>query len=211
MPTTEQQLSGKVADEDELLSLPPQMPMRRRSAYTSEVIMSKTLCGGWAPCHEEVSGHQVVKTSHGKSLVKKKVIMNAEQIAVVQSTFEKVHPRSDATAEMFYTRLFELDPSVKSLFKGDMKEQGRKLMHMIGLAVRGLHRLETLVPAIQGLGTRHVGYGVKNEHYDTVGAALLWTLEQGLGRDFTPEVKEAWAEAYHLLTSVMQEADVVAH
>ena len=129
--------------------------------------------------------------------------MNAEQIAVVQSTFEKVHPFSDTTAEMFYTRLFELDPSVQSLFKGDMKEQGRKLMHMIGVAVRGLNRLETLAPAMQGLGERHVGYGVKDEHYDTVGAALLWTLEQGLGGDFTPEVKEAWAEAYHLLTSVM--------
>src|SRR5207237_5714977 len=113
--------------------------------------------------HEEVSGPQVVKTSHGKSLVKKKVIMNAEQIIVVQSTFEKVHPRSDATAEMFYTRLFELDPSVKSLFKGDMKEQGRKLMHMIGLAVRGVHWLEKLVLAIQGLGARHVGFVVKAE------------------------------------------------
>ena len=137
--------------------------------------------------------------------------MNAEQIAAVQSTFEKVHPLSDATAEMFYNRLFELDPSVQSLFKGDMKEQGRKLMHMISLAVSRLNQLETLAPAIQDLGTRHAGYGVKDEHYDTVGAALLWTLEQGLGGDFTPEVKEAWAEAYHLLTDVMKEATVAVH
>src|SRR5262249_28238363 len=128
-------------------------------------------------------------------LVKKEVIMDAAQIAVVQSTFDKVRPLSDTTAEMFYTRLFELDSSVQALFKGDMKAQGRKLMHMIGLAVSGLNRLETLVPAVQDLGTRHVDYGVKHEHYDTVGAALLWTLEQGLGEDFTPEVKEAWAEA----------------
>jgi hemoglobin-like flavoprotein len=143
--------------------------------------------------------------------VKKEVIMNAEQIAAVQSTFEKVHPLSDITAEMFYNRLFELDPSVQSLFKGDMKEQGRKLMHMISLAVSRLNRLETLVPAVQALGTRHVDYGVKHEHYDTVGAALLWTLEQSLGGDFTPEVKEAWAEAYHLLTDVMKEAAVAVH
>jgi hemoglobin-like flavoprotein len=139
------------------------------------------------------------------------MIMNAEQIAAVQSTFEKVHPLSDTTAEMFYNRLFELDPSVQSLFKGDMKEQGRKLMHMISLAVSRLNRLETLVPAVQALGTRHVDYGVKDEHYDTVGAALLWTLEQGLGGDFTPEVKEAWAAAYHLLTGVMKEAAVAVH
>jgi hemoglobin-like flavoprotein len=143
--------------------------------------------------------------------VKKDMIMNAEQIAAVQSTFEKVHPLSDTTAEMFYNRLFELDPSVQSLFKGDMKEQGRKLMHMISLAVSRLNRLETLVPAVQALGTRHVDYGVKNEHYDTVGAALLWTLEQGLGGDFTPEVKEAWAEAYHLLTGVMKEVAVAVY
>ena len=137
--------------------------------------------------------------------------MNAKQIAVVQSTFEKVHPLSDTTAEMFYNRLFELDPSVQALFTGDMQEQGRKLMRMIGLAVRSLHRLETLVPAVQGLGIRHVSYGVQHEHYDTVGAALLWTLEQGLGKDFKPEVKEAWAEAYHLLTDVMKEAAVAVH
>jgi len=81
-------------------------------------------------------------------------------------------------------------------------------MHMISLAVSMLNRLETLIPAVQALGTRHVDYGVKHEHYDTVGAALLWTLEQSLGGDFTPEVKEAWAEAYHLLTDVMKEAAV---
>jgi hemoglobin-like flavoprotein len=131
----------------------------------------------------EVSGHQGVKTSHGKSLVKKEVIMNAEQIAVVQSTFEKVHPLSDTTAEMFYYRLFELDPSVKSLFKGDMKEQGRKLMHMIGVAVRGLHRLETLVPTVQGLGRRHMGYGVKNERWNRLaldaGTRSRWRLYAG--------------------------------
>jgi hemoglobin-like flavoprotein len=84
-------------------------------------------------------------------------------------------------------------------------------MHMISLAVSRLNRLETLIPAVQALGTRHVDYGVKHAHYDTVGAALLWTLEQGLGGDFTPEVKEAWAEAYHLLMGVMKEAAVAVH
>jgi len=152
-----------------------------------------------------------VKTEHKNSLVKKDEMMNDEQIAVVQSTFKKVQHLSDIIAEMFYNRLFELDPSVRTLFKGDMKEQGRKLLHMIGLAVSRLNQLETLVPVVQALGVRHVGYGVKSEHYDTVGAALLWTLEQGLGGDFTPEVKEAWDEAYNLLTGVMKEVAVAVH
>jgi hemoglobin-like flavoprotein len=87
----------------------------------------------------------------------------------------------------------------------------RTFCNPLSLAVSRLNRLETLVPAVQALGTRHVGYGVKDEHYDTVGAALLWTLERGLGGDFTPEVKEAWAEAYHLLTGLMKEAAVAVY
>ncbi len=129
--------------------------------------------------------------------------MNADQITIVQETFEKVRPISETAAELFYKRLFELNPSFKSLFKADMKKQGRMLMQMIDYAVKGLDEPDTILPTIQDLGKRHVGYGVKEEYYDTVGEALLWTLQQGLGEDFTPEAEDAWAEAYKLLSGVM--------
>ncbi|MDR4508911.1 MAG: globin domain-containing protein [Candidatus Brocadiaceae bacterium] len=129
--------------------------------------------------------------------------MNAEQVAIVQKTFEKVSPISDTAAELFYKRLFELKPPFRDLFKRDMKTQGRMLMQMIDFAVKGLDATETILPTIKDLGKRHVGYGVKEEDYDTVGEALLWTLEQGLGKDFTTEAKEAWAEAYNLLANAM--------
>ena len=132
--------------------------------------------------------------------------MNAEQVVLVQSSWEKVRAISEPAAEMFYTRLFEIDPSLKALFTGPMDEQGRKLMHIIGVAVNGLSRLESIVPAVQDLGRRHAGYGVLDHHYDTVGAALLWTLEQGLGQDFTPAVKDAWSETYGLLAGTMRDA-----
>ena len=129
--------------------------------------------------------------------------MDAKQAEIVQKTFDKVRPISETAADLFYKRLFELNPSFKSLFKGDMKTQGKMLMQMLDFAVEGIDQPDTILPTIQDLGKRHVGYGVKEEYYDTVGEALLWTLEQGLGSDFTPEVKEAWAEAYKLLSGVM--------
>lgn len=132
--------------------------------------------------------------------------MTPEQIALVRSSFASVVPIKETAADLFYGRLFELDPSLKPLFKGDMKEQGLKLMAMIGTAVGGLDRLDSIVPAVQALGRRHIGYGVKTEHYDTVGSALLWTLEQGLGAAFTPEVKSAWTSAYGVLAGTMKEA-----
>ena len=107
---------------------------------------------------------------------------------------------------MFYLHLFELDPTTKNMFKSNMKEQGEQLMAMIATAVTGLDDLDTLVPAVQALGVRHVGYGVVGKHYDTVGEALLWTLEQGLGEDFTPEVKDAWVVVYTLLANTMKDA-----
>jgi hemoglobin-like flavoprotein len=124
----------------------------------------------------------------------------------VQTTWEQVVPISDQAATLFYGRLFELDPQLKPLFSTDIKEQGRKLMTMITAAVRGLSDLGRLVPVVEDLGRRHVGYGVKDSHYDTVGAALLWTLEQGLGPAFTAEVKEAWAAVYNILASTMKKA-----
>ncbi len=132
--------------------------------------------------------------------------MTPEQITLVKSSWEKAIPIADQAAELFYGKLFELDPSVKPLFKGDMTEQGKKLMKMINTAVNGLDRLDDIVPAVQQLGIRHVAYGVKDEHYDTVGAALLWTLEAGLGDVFTADTKEAWATAYGILAETMKEA-----
>jgi len=132
--------------------------------------------------------------------------MTPKQIELVQSTWAKVMPISEQAAALFYGRLFELDPSLKMLFKTDIKEQGKKLMMMITAAVRGLSDVPALVPVVENLGRRHVGYGVKSEHYGTVGTALLWTLEQGLGPGFTPQVKEAWATVYHVLATTMQDA-----
>jgi hemoglobin-like flavoprotein len=132
--------------------------------------------------------------------------LKPQQIKLVQSSFDHVLPIADAAAALFYGRLFELDPSLRAMFRGDMKEQGRKLMSMLRLAVSGLSRLDDLVPAVQSLGRRHVVYGVRDEHYTTVGAALLWTLEQGLGGLFTSDVRSAWVEAYTLLAQTMQSA-----
>jgi hemoglobin-like flavoprotein len=132
--------------------------------------------------------------------------MTPDEITKVRASFAQVVPIKEAAAGLFYGKLFELDPTLKPLFKGDIKEQGAKLMAMIGTAVAGLDRLETIVPAVQALGKRHVGYGVQAAHYDTVAAALLWTLEQGLGSAFTPDVKAAWTNAYGVLAGTMKEA-----
>lgn len=129
--------------------------------------------------------------------------MNAEQKQLVRESFAEVVPIADAAARLFYGRLFELDPDARALFTNDMEEQGRKLMQMLKVAVNGLDRLDTLLPALKALGARHVDYGVKPEQYPTVGAALLWTLQQGLGDKFTPEVKDAWTEVYTLMANAM--------
>jgi len=136
--------------------------------------------------------------------------MTPEQKQLVQATFAKVAPIADDAAAMFYARLFELDPSLRPMFKGDMREQGRKLMQMIGVAVNGLDRLDALVPAVQQLGTRHAGYGVRDEHYDTVATALVWTLERGLGPAFTEDVKDAWVTVYGILASTMKQGAAAA-
>ncbi len=131
--------------------------------------------------------------------------MTPHQIELVQKTFTDIKPIADTAAELFYNRLFTIDPKLRPLFKGDIKEQGQMLMSMLGVAVNGLNKLETLAPAVRKLGARHVSYGVRDEHYATVGAALLWTLGQGLGDAFSPTVREAWVSAYSLLANVMQE------
>jgi nitric oxide dioxygenase len=132
--------------------------------------------------------------------------MDATHIKLVQDSFAKVVPIADTAAALFYGKLFELDPAVKPLFKGDMAAQGKLLMQMIATAVNALERIDTIMPAVEALGKRHAGYGVTAAHYDTVGAALLWTLGQGLGSAFTPQVKAAWTETYGLLAGVMKKA-----
>jgi len=127
-------------------------------------------------------------------------------ISLVQNSWQEVLPIRDVAAELFYAKLFELDPALKSLFKGNMKEQGGKLMTMIGVAVANLDRPGTLMPVLKGLGARHSGYGVKDHHYDTVAAALLDTLQRGLGEAFTPEVKAAWVDVYGVLAGTMKAA-----
>ena len=132
--------------------------------------------------------------------------MTPESKRLVQDSWTQMEPISEAAAELFYNRLFLLDPELRPLFGGDMKEQEKKLMQMLTVVVRGLDRLESLIPAVEALGRRHGGYGVKDEHYDTVAAALLWTLEQGLGDVFTPDVRGAWTDAYTVLAMVMKRA-----
>jgi hemoglobin-like flavoprotein len=132
--------------------------------------------------------------------------MTPEEISLVQESWREVLPIKEAAAELFYGKLFELDPKLRGLFRGDMNEQGRKLMAMINTAVAGLGRLEEVVPAVQGLGRRHVAYGVKDDDYGTVATALVWTLETGLGAAFTPPVKAAWVKAYTLLADTMKAA-----
>jgi hemoglobin-like flavoprotein len=132
-------------------------------------------------------------------------MLSPRQIDLVQRTFAQVRPIAATAADLFYNRLFSLDPSLRALFRsGDMAKQGQMLMSVLGTAVMGLSNLEKLAPVVRNLGARHVAYGVKTEHYATVGGALLWTLEQGLGEAFTPEVRDAWAAAYELLSEVMQ-------
>jgi hemoglobin-like flavoprotein len=132
--------------------------------------------------------------------------LTPEQIQLVQASFTKIAPIARPVAALFYQRLFNLDPTLEALFKGDMREHGRRLMSMIGTAVNGLDQLDSIVPAVKALGARHAHYGVEDAHYATVGVALMWTLEQALGDDFTPSVSVGWSAAFELLADTMQAA-----
>jgi hemoglobin-like flavoprotein len=136
--------------------------------------------------------------------------MTPEHIRIVQSTWVKVLPIKDTAAQLFYERLFETDPSLRALFRTDVRQQREKLMQVIDAAVNGLSRLERITAAIQELGRRHADYGVKDHDYGTVGAALLWTLGKSLGPELTPEAKDAWATVYGVLATTMREAAVTA-
>ncbi len=136
--------------------------------------------------------------------------MTPDQIKLLKSSYAQVETIADAAADLFYGRLFEVAPAVKPLFKNDMKAQGRMLLSAIGLVVRGLENPEAIMPAVKSMGERHNRYGALPEHYPVVGECLLWTLEQGLGDSFTPELKQAWAEAYELLSGLMIDAQKAA-
>lgn len=131
--------------------------------------------------------------------------MTPEQKQLVKESWDKVLPIQETAASLFYGRLFDQYPEVQPLFKGDMQEQGEKLMKMLDQAVGSLENLEALVTPLKQAGKAHKGYGVNAEDYNKVGASLLWTLEQGLGEAFTPAVKDAWATTYDTLSSVMIE------
>jgi len=132
--------------------------------------------------------------------------MTPNQIDLVQRSWAEVLPMGEAAVLMFYERLFFVDPSLRIMFRGDMQRQARKVLEMMSFTVAGLKRVHEIVPLVQALGRRHAEYGVRDEHYDTVGAALLWTLAQGLGATFTPAVREAWTAAYALLADTMKGA-----
>jgi hemoglobin-like flavoprotein len=129
--------------------------------------------------------------------------MTPEQVTLVQQTFSQVAPISDKAAEIFYDRLFEVAPTFKPLFQGDMAEQRRKLIAMLAVVVRGLSDLPSILPAASALAKRHVDYGARPEHYPVVGAALLWTLERGLGPQWTAQAASAWTAAYSTLSGFM--------
>ncbi|MEI9925278.1 MAG: globin family protein [Bradyrhizobium sp.] len=129
--------------------------------------------------------------------------MTPDQVKLVQDSFAKVVPISETAAVLFYDRLFEIAPAVRAMFPADMTEQRRKLMMMLAAVVKGLGDLPSVLPAASALAKRHVGYGAKPEHYPVVGAALLWTLEKGLGDGWTPDVAAAWTTAYGTLSGYM--------
>lgn len=134
--------------------------------------------------------------------------MTPEQVQLVRSSFAKVATIKEAAATLFYQRLFELDPSLRLMFKGDMMAQGASLMAALQGVVASLDRLEQVLPVIRELGRRHAAYRVQPEHYATVGEALLWTLERGLGDDFTRATQRAWTDAYgHLAWTMIAAAE----
>ena len=136
--------------------------------------------------------------------------MTPAKVQLVQESFKKIVPIAAAAADLFYERLFTIAPEVRSLFPQDLSQQKKKLMQMLATAVANLHQVQNILPAVEALGRRHAGYGVTDKDYEIVREALLWTLEQGLGNDFTPPVKEAWTETYLTVSWVMKNAAATA-
>jgi hemoglobin-like flavoprotein len=136
--------------------------------------------------------------------------MTPAKVQLVQDSFKKIVPIAATAADLFYDRLFTIEPELRSLFPQNLSQQKNKLMQMLASAVTNLHQMEKILPAVQALGRRHVDYGVTDIHYEIVGEALVWTLEQGLGDDFTPPVREAWTETFLRVSGVMKNAAAAA-
>jgi hemoglobin-like flavoprotein len=151
-------------------------------------------------------GRESLRSGHNSE-----VLMTETQVQLINRSFAGVLPISDAASTIFYNRLFELQPGVRGLFRSDMQEQGRKLMHTIGTAVGAARNLDALRAPLQELAKRHARYGVQPEHFEDVGAALLYTLEKGLGPAFTAETREAWAALYGEIVTIMRPALASAH
>lgn len=132
--------------------------------------------------------------------------MDATSSALVRESFGWVTPISEQAADIFYGRLFATNPDLKSLFKSDMKEQGRKLMATVSVVVNSLENFGDVLPAVEALAVRHAGYGVRSQDYDAVGSALIWTLAAGLGERFTDQHRAAWVEVYRDLANIMRAA-----
>jgi hemoglobin-like flavoprotein len=153
------------------------------------------------------------RSSKGKTLARdlrnrneSEVKVSPQQVDLVQKTWRLVQPIGDTAAELFYGKLFSLDPEVRPLFKNDLRDQGRNFTAMISVAVHWLGRPEKILLAIQQLGRRHAAYGVEPRHYEIVATALLWMLEKCLGEAFTAEARRAWSAAYNMLAEAMQQA-----
>lgn len=132
--------------------------------------------------------------------------MTPDQIVLLRRSIDGLRPHSEQAAALFYGRLFEMLPEVRPLFTEDMVEQGRKLMRTLVAVMNGIDDMRSLRPAVERLGQRHLQYGVRQEHYEPVGVALIWALEQGLGDAFTPDTRSAWLKAYDVLTQIMLDA-----
>src|SRR5262249_30342077 len=157
------------------------------------------------PARAPAAGHRFAgptpEPSDGLLRQRRRKAMTPEQKRLVRDTWKQVVPVADAAAGMFYHRLFEIDPTTRKLFRAtDMVAQRKKLLQTLAFAIGGLDNLDALVSKVEDLGRRHAGYGVTDTQYDSVGAALLWTLEQGLGHAWTPPVAAAWTEVYRLLS-----------
>ena len=174
-------------------------------------MFGQELTAAWTPVHEPTHGGPFFRHLPRRTLAAtppaalERRPVTPTQIELIRTSWAAVEPIADVAATLFYERLFEMDPAVRRLFrKTDMAAQRKNLMQTLTVVVKGIDRLDQLVPAVQALGRRHAGYGVRPEHYDTVGAALLWTLEQGLGDAFTPQVRDAWIAVYGVLAHTMQ-------
>jgi hemoglobin-like flavoprotein len=133
-------------------------------------------------------------------------VLTPEQKSLVKQSFESLMPVSRTAAGLFYKKLFELEPSLRHMFMGDMQAQERKFVNMLKIVVSNLDRIEQVTPAIEALGRRHAGYGVEARHYEIFGTALLWAVEQAAGPDCLSGTREAWFALYSYLTETMKNA-----